>query len=161
MPHSIGIRYYGIYRKVPENNVVIAKRIYESHGELNEELPPEIALSFLYDWRNKLEVEHGVKTTYIEVSGKKATIQWYVEHASPIAVSTIVAIIAATFLGIALGYALSQLALTIKETGELLSILGPENTSILLNIMFLALILVMMNPILSAISGVAKAVRRD
>jgi len=157
---SIGIKYWGTYRRVPENYAVVAKRMYESRGELNQELPPEIALSFLYDWRNKLEVEHGIKTQYIEVTGKKAVIQWYVTEASPIAVSTIAAMIAAAFLGIAIGYALSQLALTIKETGELLSVLGPENTSMFLSIIMFAMILYLMGPMISLISGIVERITR-
>jgi len=157
---SIGVRYWGTYRRVPENYAVVANRIYESRCELNQELPPEIALSFLYDWRNKLEVEHGVKTHYIEVTGTKATYQWYVTEASPIAVSTIIEMIAAAFLGVAIGYALSQLAITIKETGELISILGPENTSMFLNVITFAMMLYLMSPMISLITGMVERVVR-
>ena len=157
---SIGVRYWGTYRRVPENYAVVANRIYESRCELNQELPPEIALSFLYDWRNKLEVEHGVKTHYIEVTGTKATIQWYVTEASPIAVSTIVGIIAAVFLAVAIGYALSQLAIAVKETGELVSVLGPENVSMFLNVIMFAMMLYLMGPMISLISGMVERVVR-
>jgi len=171
---SIGVRYWGTYRRVPDNYAVVANRIYESRCELNQELPPEIALSFLYDWRNKLEVEHGVKTQYIEVTGKKATVQWYVAETSEIAtvvaqappavpgvaVSTIVALIAAAFLGVAVGYALSQLAITIKETGELISVLGPENVSMFLNVITFAMMLYLMSPMISLITGMVERVVR-
>ena len=157
---SIGVRYWGTYRRVPDNYAVVANRIYESRCELNQELPPEIALSFLYDWRNKLEVEHGIKTHYIEVTGTKATYQWYVTEAAPIAVSEIVTLIALAFAAVAVGYALSQLAITIKETGELISILGPENTSMFLNVITFAMMLYLMSPMISLITGMVERVVR-
>ena len=105
-------------------------------------------------------MEHGVKTQYIEVTGTKATIQWYVTEASPIAVSTIVGIIAAVFLAVAIGYALSQLAIAVKETGELVSVLGPENVSMFLNVIMFAMMLYLMGPMISLISGMVERVVR-
>jgi len=157
---SLGYRYYGIARKVSEDEAVKPNVIYESWGEFNQEIPEEVALSYLKEWRDKLAVEHGVFTQYMEVNGKTFIVQWYVKHASPIAISTIIlaivivaGIVAATFL-------IHELTATVKETKELASVIGPENISMIVSIFGLFFFFMLLSPFISMVSEIPRMMTR-
>jgi hypothetical protein len=154
---SIGVKYLGVYRKVPDNYEVVKGRIYESRGSLNQPIPEDIALGFIKDWRDELEVKHGVISNYIEVNGTQFIVQWKVTGSpEPGVVSTIVTIIVVALAAVAIGYALSQLAAVVHETGEVLSILGPENVSMIMNVLFMFAFLMMFGPLMSTIAELPK-----
>jgi hypothetical protein len=154
---SIGIKYWGVYRRVPDNYEVVKGRIYESRGSLNQPIPEDIAFGFIKDWREELLVKYGVISNYIEVNGTEFIVQWKVTGSpEPSLISTIVTIITVAFAAVAFGYALSQLAAVIHETGELLSVLGPENLSLLMNVLFMFAFVMMFGPLISTIAELPK-----
>jgi len=158
---SIGVKSWGIYRRVPETHIVKAGVIYESRGEVDREIPSEIALSFIYDWRSRLEVEHGIRTNYISVVGRKVVIQWSVPGASPIGVKAIIIAIIAVCGMVAAKYLVEAIALSIHETGELASILGPENVSLILSMLSLLMLFMMFSPMISMMIGIFRPVIRE
>ncbi|RLI43535.1 hypothetical protein DRO59_00535 [Candidatus Bathyarchaeota archaeon] len=157
---SIGYRYYGIARKVSEDEAVKPNVIYESWGEFNQEIPEEVALSYLKDWRDKLAVEHGVFTQYMEVNGKAFAVQWYVKHASPVAVRTIILAIVIVAGIVATAYLVQELTATVKETKELASVIGPENISMVVSILGLFLFFMMCSPFISMVSEIPRMMTR-
>ena len=158
---SLGYRYYGIARKVSEDEAVKPNVIYESWGEFNQEIPEEVALSYLQEWRNRLAVEHGVFTQYMEVRGKTFVVQWYVKHTSPpipvreiiLTLIIVAGIIASIFLA-------REITATIKETRELASVIGPENLSMIVSIFGLFILLMFMSPFISMIAEIPKMITR-
>ncbi len=160
---SIGIKYWGMYRKVPDNHEAIKGQIYESRGSLNMQIPEDIALGFLKDWRDELEAKEGIITNYIEVNGTDFVIQWKVTGTpEPGTVSAIVYAICAIAVLVAAYYALSELSAVIHETGQVLSILGPENISMIMNILFLFFMLTMFSPLISTLAELPRQmVRRE
>jgi hypothetical protein len=158
---SLGVKYFGIYTPQPSDAAAIPYAIYESRGSLNQSVPEAIALSYLKDVRDKLMVEHAVYTQYIEVSGTKFTCQWYVKGTPhPGVISTIVMIIAVAVAAVAIGYALTGLTAAISETGKLVSVLGPENVGMILQIFFLMAMFMFLGPIMDMITGAVKRVAR-
>ncbi|MEM2355163.1 MAG: hypothetical protein QXO00_02455 [Candidatus Bathyarchaeia archaeon] len=152
---SIGVKYWGIYSRVPDNHEAILGQIYESRGSLNQPIPEDIALGFLKDWRERLTVEKGIITNYIEVKGTDFVVQWKVTGTpEPGTISTIITIIVAIAAIVAATYFLSELKATIHETGQVLSIMGPENLSMLMNILFLFAMLMMFGPLISVIAEI-------
>jgi len=158
---SIGIKYWGRYVKVPDNHEVVKGRIYESRGSFNQPIPEDIALGFLKDWKAELEAREGIIANYIEVNGTNFTIQWRaVGTPEPGIVSVIVAAILAVAVLVAAYYALTALAGVIHETGVVLSILGPENVSLILNALFLFFMLMMLNPLISMMAEIPRRILR-
>jgi hypothetical protein len=157
---SIGVKYWGTYRKVPENAEIVKGRIYESRGSLNQSLPEDIALSFIKDWRDELQAKYGIVSNYIEVDGTKFVVQWKVVG-SPVAVSTIIAIIAIAIAAVAIGYALTQLAAVVHETGEVVSVLGPENVSMILSVLYVFAFLMMFGPLIETIASLPRRLIRE
>jgi len=158
---SLGYRYYGIARKVSEDEAVKPNVIYESLGEFNQEVPEEVALSYLKEWRDKLAVEHGVFTQYMEVNGKTFVVQWYVKHASPIAVSTIIMAIVIVAGIVATAFLVHELTATVKETKELASVIGPENISMIVSIIGLMLFFMMFSPFISMMAEIPRMITRS
>ncbi len=156
---SIGVRYWGIYSRVPDNHEAIPGQIYESRGSFNQPIPEDIALGFLKDWRERLLVEKGVITNYIEVKGTDFVIQWKVTGTpEPGIVSAIVIAILVIAAIVATAYMLSELKAVIHETGQVLSIMGPENLSILMNVLFLFAMLMMFGPLISTIAEIPRRI---
>jgi len=156
---SIGVKYWGIYSRVPDNHEAIPGQIYESRGSFNQPIPEDIALGFLKDLRDRLLVEKGIIANYIEVKGTDFVIQWKVTGTpEPGIVSTIVVIILVIIGIVAATYFLSELKAVVHETGQVLSIMGPENLNMLMNILFLFAILMMFGPLISAIAEIPRRI---
>lgn len=162
---SIGVKYYGAYRKVPDNHQVIPDQIYESRGAFSQPIPSEIALGLIKDWRNKMLIEHGIVTNYIEVSGQSFMFQWKVPRTafvSSASAQTIQAAIPwgavlyviyqiaiAAIIAAGIYYGLTALSAVIHETGQVLSLLGPENISMVVQIFYLFFLLMLLSPLIS------------
>jgi hypothetical protein len=154
---SIGYKYWGTYSKVPDNHEAIKGRIYESRGSFNQSIPEEIALGFLKDWRSELEAKEGIITNYIEVNGTDFVIQWKVTGTpEPGIVAAIVYAIIIVAISVAAYYALSALSAVIHETGQVLSIIGPENLSLILNILFFFFMLMMFGSLISSFTAIPR-----
>ncbi|MEM2262548.1 MAG: hypothetical protein QXK24_08870 [Ignisphaera sp.] len=159
---SIGYKYWGVYKSVPDNYRAIPNRIYESRGSFNRELPEDILLGFLKDWRDELEATHGIISNYMEVQGTNFIVQWRVTGTpEPGTIATIVQLILAIALLVAAAYALHELAASIHETKELVSILGPENISMIVQIIFMFFILMFLSPIISMFTQMIKIARSE
>ena len=162
----LGTRVYGYYVRVPDNHQVVAGQIYETRGYFNADIPEDIALSMIKDWRDELQVKEGIVTNYIEVSGKNFILQWkvykptgYSSQATltaaipwPVIIETILTIIKIAVVAVAVYYGLKALEAVIKETGQVLSILGPENVSMITNVLFMFVFLMMFSPLISMIA---------
>jgi len=158
---SIGIKYWGSYKPVPNDYQAIPGRIYESRGSFNREIPEDIALGFLKDWRDELQAKYGVISNYMEVSGTRFVVQWKVTGTpEPGIIATIIEIICTVALLVAAYYALTALTAAIHETGELLSILGPENISMIVQIIFMFFILWMLSPLITLFAEISKRIAR-
>jgi hypothetical protein len=159
---SIGSKYWGTYSKVPDNHEAVKGRIYESRGSFNQPIPEDIALGFLKDWRDELEAKEGVISNYIEVNGTDFVIQWKVTGTpEPGIVSAIVYAIIAIAVLVAAYYALSGLSAVVHETGQVLSILGPENVSLILNALFFFFMLMMLSPLISMFAEIPRRLTKE
>lgn len=146
---------------MPDNHEAIKGHIYESRGSFNMPIPEDIGLGLIKDWRDELEAKEGIISNYIEVNGTDFVVQWKVTGTpEPGVVSTIVTAIIAIAVLVAAYYALSGLSAVIHETGELASVLGPENLSLLLNIVFFFFMLMMFSPMISMITELPKRLVR-
>jgi hypothetical protein len=165
---SIGVKYLGTYRRVPDNHQVIPDQIYESRGSFNQPIPENIALGLLKDWRDQLYTTQGIVSNYIAVDGTNFVIQWKVPKSafqSSAAAGTVTAaipwgavlyviykILITVAVGAAIYYGLTALAAVIHESGQVLSILGPENVSMITNVLFMFAFMMMFGPFISMIA---------
>lgn len=145
---SIGIRRYGIYRRLSDNTLLIPKVLYESKGTFDQPIPEELAVGYLNEWKQRMLVEQGIVATYLEVNGQNWTVQWY----SPTEKSLLGTIVATAIIAIAVSVALYYLSQSLtnlaQETGEIISLLGSENVAMLLQIIALVIILQLISPLL-------------
>jgi hypothetical protein len=174
---SIGVKYWGTYRKVPDSHQVIPDQVYESRGSFNQPVPEDIALGMIKRWRNDLYVTQGIVTNYIAVDKTNFVIQWKVPKsvftttASASATETVTAavpwgavlyviykILIVVAVGAAIYYGLTALAAVIHETGQVLSILGPENVSMITTVLFMFFFLMLFSPLLSMLSELPKRI---
>jgi hypothetical protein len=118
-------------------------------------------LGFLKDWRDELQAKYGVISNYMEVSGTRFVVQWKVTGTpEPGIIATIIEIICTVALLVAAYYALTALTAAIHETAELLSILGPENISMIVQIIFMFFILWMLSPLITLFTEIPKRIAR-
>jgi len=161
----LGTYYWGAKTPVRDTDTVIDDQIYETYGEFDQDVPEAIALSMLKDWRDRLLTEKGVVSNYMAVSGRKWIVQWRkpagapIEQ-SPIAISTVISAIIAIAVAVALAYLAQELTMLARETYRVLSLLGPENLSIIVQIMAMMMIFMFLSPIMSAMAEIPKRIAR-
>jgi hypothetical protein len=89
-------------------------------------------------------------------------IQWKVTGTpEPGIVSAIVYAIIAIAVLVAAYYALSGLSAVVHETGQVLSILGPENVSLILNALFFFFMLMMLSPLISMFAEIPRRLTKE
>lgn len=147
---SIGIRQYGLYKKQPENAMLIPNILYESHGEFDRGLPDDIALGFLKDWKEELLVKEGIIANYLEVNGNKWTVQWKSPTEKSLLTTIVIVAIVAIAVTVSAKYLADSLTNLAHETGQLVSLLGPENLNILMQIITLIIVLQLISPLLES-----------
>ena len=163
---SLGIYYWGAKTPTQDTDIVIDDQIYETYGEFDRDIPEAIALSMLKDWRDRLLTEKGIVSNYMAVSGRQWVVQWRkpagapIEQ-SPIAISTVISAIIAIAVAVALAYLAQELTMLAKETYKVLSLLGPENLSIIVQIMAMMMIFMFLSPIMSAMAEIPKKIIRS
>jgi hypothetical protein len=172
---SIGVKYWGTYVRVPDNHQVIPDQIYESRGSFNQPIPENIALGLLKDWRDRLYVTQGIVSNYIAVDGTNFVIQWKVPKSAfkttatasttetvtaviewGAVIATVLKIVLAAVIAAGIVYGLSALAAVIHETGQVLSILGPENVSMITTVLFMFAFIMMFGPFIETIAELPK-----
>lgn len=141
---SIGIKVYGIMKAVPENHVPDPKCYYETRQELDRAPPQGQERDFLLYIKQKLETEENVKVVFAEVIGNRLTIQWKV-LGSPVSVSTIIALIIAAVI-------VFGLVVLARETYQILTFLGPEMASQIVQMLSYLFLLFMIMTFMSMIS---------
>ena len=162
---SLGIYYWGVKTVSKDTDVVIDDQIYETYGEFDRDIPEAIALSMLKDWRDRLLTEKGIVSNYMAVSGRRWVVQWRkppgapIEQ-SPVAISTVVYAIITIAVAVALAYLAHEVAGTAKETYRVLSLLGPENLSMIVQIMCMIVIFTFLSPIMSAMAEIPKRIMK-
>ena len=160
---SLGIYYWGAKTPVRDTDIVIDDQIYETHGEFDQDIPEAIALSMLKDWRDRLLTEKGIVSNYMAVSGRQWVVQWRkpagapIEQ-SPIAISTVVYALITIGVAVALGYLAYELSILARETYRVLSLLGPENLSIIVQIIAMMMIFMFLSPIISVMTEIPKKI---
>ena len=161
----LGTYYWGAKTPVRDTDTVIDDQIYETYGEFDQDVPEAIALSMLKDWRDRLLTEKGIVSNYMAVSGRKWIVQWRkpagapIEH-SPIAISTVISAIIAIAVAVALAYLAQELTMLARETYRVLSLFGPENLSMIVQIMAMVMIFMFLSPIMSAMAEIPKRIAR-
>ena len=161
----LGTYYWGAKTPVRDTDIVIDDQIYETYGEFDRDIPEAIALSMLKDWRDRLLAEKGIVSNYMAVSGRQWVVQWRkpagapIEQ-SPIAISTVISAIIAIAVAVALAYLAQELTMLARETYRVLSLLGPENLSIIVQIMAMMMIFMFLSPIMSAMAEIPKRIAR-
>jgi len=157
---SIGTRYIGIRKPVTDTTVVIAGEIYETWGTIDKEIPEDIALGYLMKWRDELLVREGIVTQYMAVEGGNWLVQWKKPVASPIGIGDIVAIIIGIAVIVAITYLARELKVLAEATAHILSVLGPENVTLIVQAMFMFMLLMFMGPFISMIARIPEMIRR-
>ena len=161
----LGTYYWGAKTPVRDTDTVIDDQIYETYGEFDQDVPEAIALSMLKDWRDRLLTEKGIVSNYMAVSGRQWVVQWRkpagapIEQ-SPISISTVISAIIAIAVAVALAYLAQELTMLARETYRVLSLLGPENLSIIVQIMAMMMIFMFLSPIMSAMAEIPKRIAR-
>ena len=161
----LGTYYWGAKTPVRDTDTVIDDQIYETYGEFDRDVPEAIALSVLKDWRDRLLTEKGIVSNYMAVSGRQWVVQWRkpagapIEQ-SPIAISTVISAIIAIAVVVALAYLAQELTMLARETYRVLSLFGPENLSMIVQIMMMMMIFMFLSPIMSAMAEIPKRIAR-
>ena len=162
---SLGIYYWGIKTPSKDTDVVIDDQIYETYGEFDRDIPEAVALSMLKDWRDRLLTEKGIVSNYMAVSGRRWVVQWRkpagapIEQ-SPVAISAVVYAIITIAVAVALAYLAQEVAGTARETYRVMSLLGPENLSMIVQIMCMIVIFTFLSPIMSAMAEIPKRIMK-
>ena len=129
-----GTRYIGIYKEVKQEDPIAVGSYYEARFTAPIDIPDNIELTLITAFRGLSDQISGQRTNYIYVSGRTVIIQWYAEHHSPITLGEVVTVI----LAIAAVYAIT---LMLQSLYQVLSLLSPENISMILNIVMMFLML--------------------
>jgi len=153
---SIGYRQYGIYKRLPDNALLVPKVLYETSGQFDKQIPNELAIGFLNDWKNEMQATHGIIATYLEVNGDKWTVQWYSPTEKSLIGTIVITAIVAVAVTVAFKFLAESLTNLAQETGELVTLLGPENLQMLLQIVMLIVVLSLMSPLINAVTGAFK-----
>jgi len=162
----LGTYYWGAKTPVRDTDTVIDDQIYETYGEFDQDVPEAIALSMLKDWRDRLLTEKGIVSNYMAVSGRQWVVQWRKPAGAPIEQSPITIATAVIYGIIAIGVAVAftylarELTALARETYRVLSLLGPENLSIIVQIMAMMMIFLFLSPIMSAMAEIPKRIVR-
>ena len=154
---TYGIQYFGIYQKQTEDDPILHGYVYEEIRRYDSDLPPEKYFELLKQLRESIDnSEYGLKTQYIEVNGNWIRVQFR-QVGSPVITWGTVAKIVVSAIAIALaGYALSQVA---HEMYKIVSLIGVENFQWIMSILTLFLILMLLNPLMSALTSMFKRER--
>ena len=143
MAVSIGTKLVGFKLKVSENAEVKTGVYYETVSNLDKAPPAGQELEFLTYVKQRLETEQHVSVRYIEVDGTKLTVQWK-SLGSPISIGVIVALIIAAVI-------IFGLIVLTREVYQVITVLGPETTGMIFQVLTLFLFLTMMSYFLSLI----------
>jgi hypothetical protein len=134
---SIGIRHFGLATHVDDSEVPIRGVIYETRSELDNPPPAGQELDFLYYIKQEIENREHVSVVFAEVVDNVLVVQWK-SLGSPISILVIVGIIALAILV----YTLTMLA---HETYKIVSVIGPETISMIMQILLIFVVLQMMS----------------
>ena len=161
----LGTYYWGAKTPVRDTDIVIDDQIYETYGEFDQDIPEAIALSMLKDWRDRLLTEKGIISNYMAVSGRQWVVQWRkpagakIEQ-SPVTIETVISALVAIAIFVAAAYLAQSIAMAAKETYRVLSLLGPENLSIIVQIIMMMVIFMFLSPIISTMAEIPKRIAR-
>jgi hypothetical protein len=173
MPTSIGLRVYGMYTKVSESDTIPHGSYCELHGELSKDVPDNIALQFLNDWKHQVELTEGLRANFIQTGSKTfimqcqnvktetATVEVGVSSTGAKILKTFVIgisisvlfVIEIVVMAVAIAAAayiiLSGLTALVTETGQILSTFSPEQLSGFINIIYLVIMLIFIGAIMT------------
>ena len=152
MTYSIGIRVYGFATKVDDNQVPKVNTYYETQQKLNGKPPAGQEKDFLLYIKQKVETEEHVHVNYASISNENLVVQWK-SLGSPIAISTIVAIIV-------IAIALFGLAAVLSQTYMIATTLGSETIGQVFSVVGLIFVLMFISSILSIATGFMPKMRR-
>ena len=151
---TYGIQYFGIYQKQTENDPIVKGYVYEEIRKYDSDIPPDKYFELLKQLREHIDnSEYGLKTQYIEVNGNWVRVQFKQVGSPIITWGTVIKIIATAIAIAVAGYALTQIA---HEMYKIISVLGVENFQWIMSILTLFLILMLINPLMTAITSMFK-----
>jgi hypothetical protein len=142
--YSIGIRQYGSLRKVDDNHVPEVNVYYETQSQISSNPPTGQEIAFLQYIKQQIESQEHVHVSYVSVDGTNLVCQWK-SLGSPIAVTIIITIIAVAI-------ALYMLSMVLHETYKIISFLGAEGMSGIMQIFALFVMLQFMSMIMGAVT---------
>jgi len=147
---TYGVQQIGLYVPQTEDDIIVKGYVYEDIRRYDINIPPDVYFQLLQQLRDQIDnSQYGLKTQFIEVEGNWVRVQFKQVGSPAITIG-----IALEIIGIAIaiafaGYTLSMLA---HEVYKIISLLGSENLQWIFTILTLFLVLMMMNPLLSAMS---------
>jgi len=180
MAHNIGMRVYGIYTKVTEDDSIPYGGYCELHGELSKDVPDNIALQYLTEWRHQVELTEGLRANFIQTGSKTFIMQCqnikkqevtaevgvtptgakiYKNFVITITISVafVIKVILLAAAVAALAYIiLSGLTAVVHETGQVLSMFSPEQLSGFINIIYLVIMLIFIGTVMSYMPKLGK-----
>ena len=147
---TYGIQYLGIYERVSEDDPMIKGVVYENIRKYDSNIPEETYFELIKQLRENIDNSgYGTKTQFIEVNGNWVRVQWKQVGSPTIPIREIIIIITTVVGAVLTAYYLTQITSNIYK---IISVLGTENVQWILQIITLFLILMLISPIMSAVT---------
>jgi len=147
---TYGIQQIGLYVPQTEDDIIVKGYVYEDIRRYDINIPPDKYFELLKQLRDYIDnSEYGLKTQYIEVNGNWIRVQFKQVGSPEIAWGTVIKIFIVAISVALVGVAITQIA---HEMYKIISVLGAENIQWIFTIIMLFLVLMMINPIITAAS---------
>jgi hypothetical protein len=133
-----------------ESDPIVKGYVYEEIRKYDSDIPPDKYFQLLTQLREKIDgSEYGLKTQYIEVNEKWVRVQFTKTGSPLITWATVIQIIVVAISVALVGWAASLLT---HELYKLATVLGPENVSMIVNVLVLFFFISFLSPIMDMVT---------